>query len=139
MSSVAFWPRLACVASSSAAARTAQADLAARYDLVDPDDCDVIVALGGDGLLLHTIHERLQLGRVLLPPGHLAGLTATSQVLGSAVAVCDDARCGWRPESLTGCPERPCTGSIWHTTHDARVALLLSAWRGGAGAMTDCS
>jgi NAD+ kinase len=56
-------PRIACLASSSAAARAAQADLAARYDLVDPADCDVIVALGGDGLLLHTIHERLQLGR----------------------------------------------------------------------------
>src|SRR4029453_4696511 len=56
-------PRIACVSSSSAAARAAQADLAASYDLVDPGDCDVIVALGGDGLLLHTIHERLQLDR----------------------------------------------------------------------------
>ena len=56
-------PRIACVASSAAAAPTAQADLAARYDLVDPGDCDVIVALGGDGLLLHTIHEHLQRGR----------------------------------------------------------------------------
>src|SRR4029453_8534431 len=56
-------PRIACVASDSAAAQGAQADLAARYDLVDPDDCDVIVALGGDGLLLHTIHDHLQLGR----------------------------------------------------------------------------
>jgi len=56
-------PRIACVASSSAPAQAAQADLAARYDLVDPGDCDVIVALGGDGLLLHTIHEHLQLGR----------------------------------------------------------------------------
>src|SRR5919107_2252673 len=63
MSWVGSKPRLACVASSSEAARAAQADLAARYDLVDPDDCDVIVALGGDGLLLHTIHEHLQLGR----------------------------------------------------------------------------
>jgi NAD+ kinase len=63
MSSVASKPRIACVASSAAAARTAQADLAARYDLVDPDDCEVIVALGGDGLLLHTIHDHLQLGR----------------------------------------------------------------------------
>jgi hypothetical protein len=43
--------------------RAAQAELAARYDLVDAGDCDVIVALGGDGLLLHTIHEHLQLGR----------------------------------------------------------------------------
>ena len=56
-------PRIACVASSAAPARAARADLAARYDLVDPGDCDVIVALGGDGLLLHTIHEHLQLDR----------------------------------------------------------------------------
>jgi NAD+ kinase len=56
-------PRIACVASSSAPARAAQAELAARYELVDPGDCEVIVALGGDGLLLHTIHEHLQLGR----------------------------------------------------------------------------
>src|SRR5512133_4124314 len=63
MSWIGSKPRLACVASSAAAARTAQADLAARYDLVDPGDCDVIVALGGDGLLLHTIHEHLRLGR----------------------------------------------------------------------------
>jgi NAD+ kinase len=56
-------PRIACVASTAAPAPAAQADLAARYQLVDPDDCDVIVALGGDGLLLHTIHEHLQLGR----------------------------------------------------------------------------
>jgi NAD+ kinase len=56
-------PRIACVASSSGRARAAQAELAARYDLVDPGDCDVIVALGGDGLLLHTIHEHLQLAR----------------------------------------------------------------------------
>jgi NAD+ kinase len=51
MSWVAAKPRLACVASSSPPARAAQADIATRYDLVDPGDCDVIVALGGDGLL----------------------------------------------------------------------------------------
>lgn len=63
MSSVVVKPRIACVASDSVQARAAQAELAARYDLVDPDECDVIVALGGDGLLLHTIHDHLQLGR----------------------------------------------------------------------------
>jgi NAD+ kinase len=63
MSRDASKPRIACVASDSVQARAAQADLAARYDLVDPGDCDVIVALGGDGLLLHTIHDHLQLGR----------------------------------------------------------------------------
>ena len=63
MSWVASKPRIACVASSSAGARAAQAELVARYDLVHPGDCDVIVALGGDGLLLHTIHEHFQLDR----------------------------------------------------------------------------
>jgi NAD+ kinase len=63
MSRLGSKPRLACVASSSASARAALTELAACYDLVDPGDCDVIVALGGDGLLLHTIHEHLQLGR----------------------------------------------------------------------------
>jgi NAD+ kinase len=63
MSRLGSKPRLACVASSSASARAALTELAACYDLVDPDDCEVIVALGGDGLLLHTIHEHLQLGR----------------------------------------------------------------------------
>src|SRR5207342_887875 len=63
MSWVTSKPRIASVASSAASARAAQTELAAHYDLVDPGDCDVIVALGGDGLLLHTIHEHLQLGR----------------------------------------------------------------------------
>src|SRR4029450_13305594 len=63
MSSVVAKPRIACVASDSVQARAAQAELTARYDLVDFDGCEVIVALGGDGLLLHTIHEPLQLGR----------------------------------------------------------------------------
>jgi NAD+ kinase len=63
MSSVVAKPRIACVASDSVQARAAQAELTARYDLVDFDKCDVIVALGGDGLLLHTIHDHLQLGR----------------------------------------------------------------------------
>ena len=62
MSLVVAKPRIACVASDSVQAWAAQAELAARYDLVDPDDCDVIVALGGDGLL-STIHDHLQLGR----------------------------------------------------------------------------
>jgi len=37
--------------------------MAARYELVEPETAGVIVALGGDGLLLHTIHDHLPLGR----------------------------------------------------------------------------
>jgi NAD+ kinase len=55
--------KIACVASDSAAAQAALAELRERYDFVGTDQCDVIVALGGDGLLLHTMHEHIGLDR----------------------------------------------------------------------------
>src|SRR5688572_28675293 len=55
--------RLACVYSGSPQARAAYQDLAAQYHLVPADDCDVIVALGGDGFLLETMHAYLVHGR----------------------------------------------------------------------------
>jgi NAD+ kinase len=33
------------------------------YDWVHPDECDVLVALGGDGFLLHIMHRYLELAR----------------------------------------------------------------------------
>ena len=56
-------PRIACVASSSERAQAAHAALAARHELVAPEEAAVIVALGGDGLLLRVIHDHLELGR----------------------------------------------------------------------------
>jgi NAD+ kinase len=56
-------PRIACVASDSELAQAALVELSARYDLVDPGQADVIVALGGDGFLLRVMHEHLELGR----------------------------------------------------------------------------
>jgi NAD+ kinase len=56
-------PRLACVQSGSPRARAAYEDLATRYRLVPVDDCDAIVALGGDGFLLDTMHAYLAHGR----------------------------------------------------------------------------
>ncbi len=53
--------RRALVASPTDAARMAAAELAEMGDWVDPNDADVIVALGGDGFMLQTLH--LQLGR----------------------------------------------------------------------------
>ena len=41
--------RMAAVASTAAEAQAALADVAARYPLVEPDEADVIIALGGDG------------------------------------------------------------------------------------------
>ena len=50
---------LAFVASDSDPAREAARALAARYGGVAPDAADVIVALGGDGFMLETLHQGL--------------------------------------------------------------------------------
>jgi NAD+ kinase len=53
-------PRLAFVASSTPIARTAKLALEKRYGGVSPAEADIIVALGGDGLMLHTLHRDLR-------------------------------------------------------------------------------
>src|SRR3569623_1038853 len=55
---------MALVASNAEAAQEAEAMLRARYEFVPMDEADLIVALGGDGYLLHTLRERLAVGRV---------------------------------------------------------------------------
>jgi NAD+ kinase len=55
--------RIACVHSGSQKAKQRFTDLAGRYDFVTPEQSDIIVALGGDGLMLHTIHNYLQLDK----------------------------------------------------------------------------
>jgi NAD+ kinase len=55
--------RVACVHSGSEKAKHSFADLAGRYNFVSPEQSDMIVALGGDGFLLHTIHNTLSLGK----------------------------------------------------------------------------
>ncbi|MGD8445636.1 MAG: NAD kinase [Desulfobacterales bacterium] len=52
---------MACVHSSSEKAKNSFADLAGRYEFVPPEQSNMIVALGGDGFLLHTIHNTLHL------------------------------------------------------------------------------
>ena len=48
---------LAFVASATPDAQEALACLSARYAAVTPEEADVIVALGGDGLMLQTLHR----------------------------------------------------------------------------------
>lgn len=50
---------VAFVASETAEAREALVRLAARYGNAPPDQADAIVALGGDGLMLQTLHRFL--------------------------------------------------------------------------------
>ncbi|KQP90873.1 MULTISPECIES: NAD kinase [unclassified Methylobacterium] len=54
--------RLAFVASPTEDARQAAAILMRRYDHVPPDEADVVVALGGDGLMLQTLHRFMHAG-----------------------------------------------------------------------------
>lgn len=55
-------PRLAFVAAATPAARNARARLETRYGAVPPAQADVVVALGGDGLMLQTLHRHIHRG-----------------------------------------------------------------------------
>jgi NAD+ kinase len=55
--------RIAFVASPIAEAEDARARLARRYGDTAPDQADVIVALGGDGLMLQTLHRFMTSGK----------------------------------------------------------------------------
>ena len=51
------YQRIAFIASTDAAARGALRRLGARYPHVSPGRADVIVTLGGDGMMLETLHK----------------------------------------------------------------------------------
>ncbi len=53
-------PSFAIVASDTREARDARARLESRYPTVAPEAADVIVALGGDGFVLETLHRYLE-------------------------------------------------------------------------------
>jgi NAD+ kinase len=55
--------RVAFVASQTPEAEEARRRLSARYGDHRPDDADVIVALGGDGLMLQTLHKFIGSGK----------------------------------------------------------------------------
>jgi len=55
--------RIAFVASNSVEAQTAYEQLTKIYGNDDPHKADVIVALGGDGLMLKTLHDHMRTGK----------------------------------------------------------------------------
>jgi NAD+ kinase len=57
------YERIAFVASSTPEARAAAKRLTRRYGNVKPDKADVVVALGGDGLMLQTLHQFMKSGK----------------------------------------------------------------------------
>ena len=54
--------RIALVASNAPAAMEAEAELRPLYDFVDLNEADMLIALGGDGFLLHMLHHLLDSG-----------------------------------------------------------------------------
>src|SRR2546429_2643980 len=57
------YDRIAFVASAGAEAQQALAQLADLYGNHDADNADVVVALGGDGLMLQTLHQHMYTGK----------------------------------------------------------------------------
>jgi NAD+ kinase len=51
--------RLAFISSSAPSARQAKATLLERYDGVSLSEADVVIALGGDGFMLETLHSKI--------------------------------------------------------------------------------
>ena len=54
---------IAFVAGTTPEAREASERLQKRYGNAEPKDADVIVALGGDGLMLQTLHKFMKSGK----------------------------------------------------------------------------
>jgi NAD+ kinase len=61
------YARRALVASTAAPARAAQAELAEMGEWVSVEDADVIIALGGDGFMLQTLHAMLERHKPVVP------------------------------------------------------------------------
>ena len=57
------YDRIAFVASAGAEAQQALAQLTELYGNHDPESADVVVALGGDGLMLQTLHQHMRSGK----------------------------------------------------------------------------
>src|SRR5204863_6335758 len=55
--------KIAFVASKSGDGQAYLSEMQQRYGGVSPGECDVIVALGGDGFMLQTLHRHMQLGK----------------------------------------------------------------------------
>ena len=56
-------PRIAFLASPADEARQALSVLQARHGICEPEDADVLCALGGDGFMLQTLHRHGSLGK----------------------------------------------------------------------------
>ncbi len=61
------YPRRALVASPTAPAQAARAELADAWDWCPLEEADLVVALGGDGFMLQSLHLLLERRRAIVP------------------------------------------------------------------------
>ncbi|MGK6321507.1 NAD kinase [Sphingomonas sp. DT-51] len=61
------YPRRALVASPTSPAQAARAELADTWDWCPLEEADMVVALGGDGFMLQTLHTLLERRRAVVP------------------------------------------------------------------------
>jgi NAD+ kinase len=78
---------LALLASPAEAAQAAEAELRRHHDFVPVEEADLVVALGGDGFMLHTLHA-------MLDQEHIAPVFGMNR--GTVGFLMNE----WRPESL---------------------------------------
>ena len=57
--------KIAVVATKQAEAQKVKAEFEARYNLVAFEDADIVVPLGGDGIMLHTLHQTMETGQAI--------------------------------------------------------------------------
>jgi NAD+ kinase len=54
--------RIGLLSSNRAVAQSAEAMLRRQYQFAEPEESEILVALGGDGFMLHTLHGMLEAG-----------------------------------------------------------------------------
>ncbi len=59
------YEKIALLASPAPTARDAIAELKSGFDFCDPAEADLVIALGGDGFLLHVLHQMLDSRRIV--------------------------------------------------------------------------
>ncbi len=85
--------RLAVLASDVPAAQDALTHIQGQYDWVSPEEAEALVVLGGDGFMLHVLHQMLDHGRILPvyglnygSVGFLMNKTKSSRSIGERVS-----------------------------------------------------
>src|SRR4028118_2286114 len=105
---------MALVASSADGAEEAEQLLRQRYDFVDFAEAEMVLALGGDGFLLQTLHDMLAADRLCPVAGTQRGRPRAA----SAASLSPRPKWCWRSAAPGSC-SRPCT-TCWRPTAFAR-------------------